>query len=98
LVARGQRGPKVYSLHAPEVECIGKLLTVAGLIADADGNLFGTTRSGGANGAGTVFEVTNSGFVIFAGTISRAYSRSFPTERSWRICVHYLRAPADCDH
>src|SRR3954467_14048308 len=21
---RGQRGPKVYSLHAPEVECIGK--------------------------------------------------------------------------
>src|SRR5262245_50899449 len=21
---RGQRGPKIYSLHAPEVECIGK--------------------------------------------------------------------------
>jgi uncharacterized repeat protein (TIGR03803 family) len=40
----------------------------AGLIVDADGDLFGTTRSGGANGAGTVFEVTNSGFVIFAGT------------------------------
>jgi IS5 family transposase len=24
LQERGQRGPKVYSLHAPEVECIGK--------------------------------------------------------------------------
>jgi uncharacterized repeat protein (TIGR03803 family) len=29
----------------------------AGLIADASGNLFGTTISGGANGSGTVFEV-----------------------------------------
>jgi uncharacterized repeat protein (TIGR03803 family) len=41
------------------------------LIADADGNLFSTTRDGGANGNGTVYEVTGSGFVvkpIFAGT------------------------------
>jgi uncharacterized repeat protein (TIGR03803 family) len=29
----------------------------AGLIADAAGNLYGTTQSGGANGVGTVFEV-----------------------------------------
>jgi uncharacterized repeat protein (TIGR03803 family) len=29
----------------------------AGLIADASGNLYGTTRSGGANGYGTVFEL-----------------------------------------
>jgi uncharacterized repeat protein (TIGR03803 family) len=35
----------------------------AGLIADANGNLFGTTESGGANGVGTVFEITGSGFV-----------------------------------
>jgi len=41
----------------------------AGLIADANGNLFGTTLSGGANGQGTVFEITGSGFVgPFAGT------------------------------
>ena len=43
----------------------------AGLIADADGNLFGTTIRGGVNGHGTVFEITGSGFVvkpIFAGT------------------------------
>ena len=32
------------------------------LVADADGNLFGTTQGGGASGDGTVFEVTGSGF------------------------------------
>jgi uncharacterized repeat protein (TIGR03803 family) len=40
----------------------------AGLIADAHGNLFGTTTGGGTNGHGTVFEVTGSGFAKFAGT------------------------------
>jgi uncharacterized repeat protein (TIGR03803 family) len=42
-----------------------------GLIADADGNLLGTTNQFGPNGNGTVFEITDSGFVvppIFAGT------------------------------
>src|SRR3974377_162068 len=33
---------------------------VAGLIMDASGNLFGTTQNGGANFAGTVFELVNS--------------------------------------
>jgi uncharacterized repeat protein (TIGR03803 family) len=33
----------------------------AGLIADASGNLYGTTNSGGAYGAGTVFKLTPSG-------------------------------------
>ncbi len=39
----------------------------AGLIADANGDLFGTTNSGGASGDGTVFEIakTSSGY---AGT------------------------------
>lgn len=32
----------------------------SGLIMDADGNLFGTTSRGGANGAGTVFEILNT--------------------------------------
>ena len=43
----------------------------AGLIADAKGNLFGTTVNGGAYGNGTAFEITGSGFVppvLFAGT------------------------------
>jgi uncharacterized repeat protein (TIGR03803 family) len=33
------------------------------LIADAHGDLFGTTGSGGANGDGTVFEIVNNGSV-----------------------------------
>ena len=36
----------------------------ADLVVDANGNLFGTTQTGGVNGSGTVFEVTNSGFVV----------------------------------
>ena len=42
----------------------------AGLIADAAGNLFGTTSGGGASGNGTVFELAGSGFVppvVFVG-------------------------------
>ena len=38
-------------------------LPYAGLIADANGNLFGTTEDGGANGDGTVFEIKNTGTV-----------------------------------
>ena len=34
---------------------------VSGLIADAAGDLFGTTASGGANGDGTVFEIAKAG-------------------------------------
>ena len=36
-------------------------LPFAGLIADAAGNLFGTTASGGANGDGAVFEIAKAG-------------------------------------
>ena len=34
-----------------------------GLIADANGNLLGTTRQGGGYGYGAVFEITGSGFI-----------------------------------
>jgi uncharacterized repeat protein (TIGR03803 family) len=43
----------------------------SGLIADLNGNLFGTTFSGGSFSDGTVFEVSGGGFVppkVFAGT------------------------------
>jgi hypothetical protein len=43
---------------------------LAGLIADANGNLLGTTYLGGAYGDGSVFEITGSGFTVpvtFAG-------------------------------
>ena len=36
-------------------------LPIAGLIADAAGDLFGTTNSGGTDGDGTVFELVNNG-------------------------------------
>jgi uncharacterized repeat protein (TIGR03803 family) len=73
------------------------LWPLAGLIADARGNLFGTTSGGGAYGGGTVFEVTDSGFVpppLFAGTpgkpncygqsvsaLTQQYGRLRPDER-----------------
>ncbi|HEX3882734.1 MAG TPA: choice-of-anchor tandem repeat GloVer-containing protein [Stellaceae bacterium] len=36
----------------------------AGLLADAAGNLFGTTSLGGTNNAGTVFELSGTGFQV----------------------------------
>ena len=36
----------------------------ASLIADANGNLYGTTMMDGDSADGTVFEVTDSGFVV----------------------------------
>jgi uncharacterized repeat protein (TIGR03803 family) len=40
------------------------------IIADANGDLFGTTSQGGANARGTVFEITGAGFVTAPPTIS----------------------------
>jgi uncharacterized repeat protein (TIGR03803 family) len=45
---------------------------VASLIADANGDLFGTTEFGGASGEGTVFEVTGSRFVTAGSSAARA--------------------------
>jgi hypothetical protein len=47
----------------------GSFPSFGSLIADAKGNLFGTTEGGGPEFSGTVFEITDSGFVsFFAGT------------------------------
>jgi uncharacterized repeat protein (TIGR03803 family) len=40
--------------------CADGLGPGGGLIADADGNLFGTTGGGGAHGGGTVFEIAKT--------------------------------------
>ncbi len=41
--------------------CTDGLEPIAGLIQGTDGNFYGTTLGGGANGAGTVFKITPSG-------------------------------------
>ncbi|HKD59825.1 MAG TPA: choice-of-anchor tandem repeat GloVer-containing protein [Terracidiphilus sp.] len=55
----------------------------AGLIADTNGNLFGTTNMGGANGVGTVFEIANSGGVYASTPITlvdfNGSNGSYPT-------------------
>jgi uncharacterized repeat protein (TIGR03803 family) len=50
---------------------------LAGLTADANGDLFGTTENGGANGGGTVFEIKNIGTVatpIYASAPTTLFS------------------------
>jgi hypothetical protein len=57
--------PTVLVSFCAQTNCVDGALPVAGLIADAAGNLFGTTggvaaSGGGANGQGTVFEVAKT--------------------------------------
>jgi hypothetical protein len=56
---------------------------VAGLIADANGDLFGTTQLGGANNLGAAFELVNTGsgytekvLYTFGGGADGAYPRA----------------------
>ena len=49
------------------------LQPLAGLLADDNGDLFGTTSAGGPEEEGTVFEITNSGFVP-AGSVAAPIS------------------------
>ena len=47
--------------------CADGLTPGAALIADAEGNLFGTTFNGGANSEGVVFEIARPVQAVFAG-------------------------------
>jgi uncharacterized repeat protein (TIGR03803 family) len=49
---------------------IGGANPVSGLIADSNGNLYGTTQNGGASGRGVVFKLTTGGIkvVLYAFT------------------------------
>ena len=60
----------LYSFCA-QPNCADGAFPVAGLIADAAGNLFGTTFGGGVTGNGTVFEIakTASGYASAATTL-----------------------------
>jgi uncharacterized repeat protein (TIGR03803 family) len=57
----------VYSFCS-QSNCTDGANPFAGLVQGTDGNLYGTTRYGGANGQGTVFKVTTS------GTLTMLYS------------------------
>jgi uncharacterized repeat protein (TIGR03803 family) len=51
----------LYSFCSDQEFCSDGAAPTAAVIMDSDGNLYGTTSSGGANGAGTVFKLTSSG-------------------------------------
>ena len=51
----------LYSFCPDGGQCVDGAFPVAGLTADAHGNLFGVTSSGGTNGTGEIFELARSG-------------------------------------
>jgi uncharacterized repeat protein (TIGR03803 family) len=57
----------LYSFCA-QASCIDGKTPVAGLTQATDGNFYGTTELGGANGAGTIFQLTSG------GTLTTLYS------------------------
>ena len=56
--------PTILYSFCAQANCADGSQPFGGLITDANGNLFGTTSTGGANGGGTVFEIakTASGY------------------------------------
>jgi uncharacterized repeat protein (TIGR03803 family) len=56
-------GGMLTTLHTfcSESGCADGANPLAGLVQATDGNFYGTTQSGGANGSGTVFKITPSG-------------------------------------
>ena len=67
----GTLAAPVYASSPTTLASVG--IIDAGLIVDANGNLFGTTETGGSNNAGTVFEYQNIGTLaapVYASTPS----------------------------
>jgi hypothetical protein len=68
------------------------------LIADANGNLFGTTMGGGANSAGTMFEITGSGFVVAQPDHwTNTLGGNWATAGNWKPGVPTATLNADID-
>ena len=63
-----------------QADCVDGSYPYSGLVQDSSGNLYGTTVDGGANGAGTVFELATTGketvlysFCSQSGCVDGAY-------------------------
>ena len=59
-----QNHPERHADHAVQLslnDCLTAINPYAGLVQGTDGNFYGTTSEGGANGYGTVFKITPSG-------------------------------------
>jgi uncharacterized repeat protein (TIGR03803 family) len=65
--------PTILYSFCAQTNCTDGASPFAGLIADANGDLFGTTRAGGAHGGGTVFELAKSA-TGYASTPTVLYS------------------------
>jgi uncharacterized repeat protein (TIGR03803 family) len=62
------------------------------LTVDANGDLFGTTQSGGAGGYGTVFEIQNTGTLTtptYAALSTLTRSSGYTSRRDIRQDLHY---------
>ena len=59
--------PTILVSFCAVANCADGLTPGAALIADAEGNLFGTTFNGGANSEGVVFEIARPVQAVFAG-------------------------------
>ena len=72
LVSDGQGGDTLITLTSFPASAGANLGPDGGLVADAAGNLFGTTQQGGAYGLGTIYEIakTNTGYAAAATLIS----------------------------
>src|SRR6266852_2158886 len=70
--------PTILVSFCAQTNCADGAEPEAGLIADANGNLFGTTVFGGANGFGTVFEIakTASGYASTPTVLVSFYAQT----------------------
>ena len=64
----------------------------AGLIADASGNLYGTTYQGGAYGYGTVFKLTGAGYVAVPFTITPTPKSETIKRGDWAVFLLTLKS------
>jgi uncharacterized repeat protein (TIGR03803 family) len=61
IVNNGTAANPSYASAPTTLANLGYANSMAGLIVDANGDLFGTTQYGGANNLGMVFEIVNNG-------------------------------------